>query len=122
MKKKKFKPFESLPDALILILVIFLVLSSVNFWKGMHNVDLVWNYIGVANQINEVGCSLPDGTILKVPSLDDVTDKGSDYQSRPLTDYYIIGMNQIEKYFIFAIIDTLVLGFLIGRRMKNGKD
>lgn len=159
MVKRKFK-FENW-ELFIIILLIILILDNTydgfnqinnnqkieneqiikntrNFYISFHNLDLIYNMNGLKSQINELGCYLPDNTTLKIT---DFLDTGSDFIERPLSDYYISSMNQIDELFIsnsiqetsrlnseiignrfiLNMIYILFIGMLIGMRIKNGE-
>jgi hypothetical protein len=115
-KTKKSKIEGAIETMLILTCVTLLVVFVINFMSAFHNVDLVTNIEGLVCDINSAGFSNSLNQTLFIPR-NNLTDTGSDFETRPLTAYYIASMNGLQKYFILACVDMLLLGLLLGRKL-----
>lgn len=112
MKKKKetfWKTTELILTTIILLFGIFLMVEATeDYYRGFHNVDLVFNNCLIANDIN-----------VNFRLMNDSYDIG---KSMPLTDLYIIGNKQMEKAFFKMMFGTFLtavsLMILIDRREK----
>lgn len=117
--KKKFNSKNIVRQAEnvgILLCITLLIVFVVSFMNAFHNVDLVMNMQTMVNGINEAGLH-DDGNLTLFIPFEDIKDTGSDYVTRQLSDYYIPSMNNLKKYFILSLIDLMLLGLLLGRRL-----
>lgn len=101
---------------LILLSIVFLVYCVMQFFLSWHTIDLAWNIQILTNQINSAGLYTGNGTQIIIP-FEKVMDTGSDFVSRPLVNYYISSSNNLRKYFIWGLLDMLLLGFLLGGKL-----
>jgi len=99
-KEKNYFEKGELENLLIIILIFGLVFSVWQVVNALHNLDLIYNFNGVA-------CNLGINP-------ETITDIASDGISRPLEDYYIQSMNDLRKYVLFSIFISLIIGYLIG--------
>lgn len=112
-KNKKIKKgIESLVLLLTLTLVIW---NTAVFYKGFHNVDLVYNYARIETEISRLNKQIKDQTIYITP-LSQAKDMGSDWILRDLQDYYIHGLNQMEYSYLAGLILMVIIGIIVGRR------
>jgi hypothetical protein len=129
------KQIENLGILLCITFLIFIFINyntvsadnTRNFYLQYHNVDLTFNIQNIVSTLNAAGLYDSNGSLVYIP-FEKVTDTGSDYVERPLTKYYIPSMNSIDeaymnsvkhlnKYFVLGLIDVLVLGLLLGRKL-----
>lgn len=109
MKKKKFPKKEIINIIRIGLIVIFInlvVYSSMNFVRGLHNVDASYNTEVIGRALQERNITV------------EFTDTGSDFVERDMKTYYIAGMNQLESSFIGGLFSMLLLGLIIAWRWE----
>ena len=82
---------------LLILLIFLLVYSVIQIMGAIRTIDTVYNFSYLEKELT-----------IKV------TDTGSDGISRPLQDYFIIGMNDLIKHIGLAIFLSLFIGYLIG--------
>ncbi len=117
MKQLKVKNlFNGLDDIVIGIFIILLVMHSLSFWSKIHNVDLAWNARTMVDSVNAAGVNSNVSFYIDFNKLIDV---GADYRGYDLTTYYIDGMKGLERYFLYATIDCLIIGYCIGLKFKH---
>lgn len=107
------KQFENM---LILLLIVGLVFICSYFWIAFHNVDLSFNIMRVTDAVNYAELYDVNGTEILL-DFSEIMDKGSDFEKRPIEDYYISGINNLSLFFILGIIDALTLGLILSRRL-----
>lgn len=90
----------------IRVLIILLIFTSIviltNIAKNLHNIDIIYNAIKIGE---ELGISFED--------------KGSDYMTRPIEDYYISSMNGLILNMGWMIFISLFLGYLVGNTWRE---
>jgi len=115
---------------LIFIFISYSAASAENtrqFYLKYHNLDLIFNMQNMIGAINAAELYNPDGSLVYIP-FGGINDTGSDFVERPLTSYYIPSMNGIDEdymnsvkslnnYFIMGLLDVLVLGLLLGKKL-----
>jgi hypothetical protein len=104
--------------AIMLIGIVLLIYFVYMFMANWHNLDIIHNMNFIINRINEAGFQDENGSILYIPQ-SAITDTASDYVERPLNDYYISSNNSILKYFLYSLVDMLILSFLLGKRLNS---
>lgn len=114
--KKKKSIFHNIENYLILGLIVFLIWDVGLYWKSIKNIDLTLNYLSLSQQIEHAGFTNINGTIIKMPGLSDVTDRGDTFQSSSLNNWYIKSMVNLEKSLIFGLSTMILIGYLIGRK------
>ena len=137
-KINKEKLGEQLGNLGILLCIVILVFIFMNYnltmsnnessyYKSWHNVDLIFNMQNIVNGINQANLYTQNGTPVMLP-FDNLNDTGNDLITRPLAGYYIPSMNNIDdsymnstkslnNYFLAGLLDVLVLGLLLGRKL-----
>jgi hypothetical protein len=115
--KKKSNWQEQGEIIILLTAIVLLPYISYEFAMSFHNIDLIMNFKTITAAINDAGFINPLNQTLVLP-FSEIQDTGSDYVSRPLDDYYISSANNLKKYFFVGLVDILLIGLLLGRRLK----
>lgn len=112
---------EDIAKVLIIILISCLVFFTIKFMLSWHTLDTVHNYQVIAAEVNNQGpFTNQNGSRLMFPTINEITDVGSDYNSYTLQNYFISAMNGLKKYFILSVITSLLLGYFLNYRSGNG--
>ncbi len=119
-KQKKEQLSRSVKTILILLAITSIIFFVTTFYKGYHNVDLVYNYAQIVDGVNEVNKQYGGNVTIEINTLNEATDTGSDFIEKPLSYYYIRGMNQMEFAFTWGLLSMIFLGLLLGEKL-NGK-
>lgn len=115
LKPKNFgRKFENLA---ILLTICLLVFSVTIYYKGMHNVDLAHNYADLVDWLNNYNKENGLNQTVQIASYHDAMDIGNDFTARPLRDYYIHGLNQMEFGLTLGMFSAGLLGLLLGRKL-----
>lgn len=92
MKAEKYLGFS-----LVLVSLIFLFFSVNMYYRGFHNVDLVYNYRGLEKDYD---C---------LPATKDMGDFYEPDKQVSLMELYIIGHDQQEKAFYYMFLSGIFL-------------
>jgi len=99
----KDKTITALLIVIFFLLTVFIISFTYyginTFYMGFHNVDLAWNLKQFENSLGIV-----------------LIDTASDGNLYTMNELYIIGLSYLKKsttYFGFAIISSLIWGFLL---------
>jgi hypothetical protein len=114
--RKKKNVGKQLENVFILTLILLLVLDCYYFWIAFHNVDLSTNVLRITDSLNSANLYDANGSRVTL-DFSKIFDKGSDFISRPVSDYYIISLNNLSVYFMLGLFDCLLLGIMLGRRL-----
>lgn len=90
------KKFDKFVCVFLLVITFFLIFTSINlFWRGYHNIDLVFNFQNVGD-----------------------SDRTTENIILPLEQIYINGLNQIKGGFGWLCLG-LITAFLSGFFLKK---
>lgn len=106
MESKQYLKYIFL--VLIVISVGMMLFGVTRFWQGYHNIDFSYNLDVVANHIDSLDLRFAWSN--ETFELGELTDTGSDGNSRGLIDYYLIGLNQIRKGLFYAVGGGILFG------------
>ena len=95
-------------NILIVVLIFILMFEIQEFYINYHNVDLAYNFVNIAREINS-------HSNYEV----NITDIGSDYKERNIQNYYISGINGMTEYFMFGLLTMFVLAYLLADKFIN---
>lgn len=107
MKLKIKNILNGLDDVVIGILLIAILYFTILFMLSWHTLDSINNIRNLADYFNI--------------SINQLSDQGGDGISRPLLSYYIPNINKIKNYYLYSIVASLILGYMIGLKHENGK-
>jgi hypothetical protein len=91
---------------MLIVSISFLIYMTNIFYSGLHNVDLSYN-VAINSELNG----------------QEFFDKGLDLETRPIKDYYVIGLAQMRISFLGFGMFSFIVGYFIGLifMTKNGK-
>lgn len=88
--------------AVFILLCGFLAvfLGASNFYSGLHNVDLSYNYQNIAFKLDPITRQVG----VQLYGADEVMDINSDFQERTLTEGYINGLNYMKEGLLYMAV------------------
>lgn len=98
--------------ALFILAYTFLFEGVSLHYAGFKNIDLVYNWQDLRNQLNPI---ISDCTKYQLDSVDNVIDTGNTgIENYTLSDWYLIGSNQMDSSLIYLFFSGICLAGALG--------
>jgi len=96
--------------------LLMLLISTVLFWSAYHNLDLLYNYSLIFNDINENQCSCDNG-FYNIREINDCTSTNFCPDSKKI---YLLSM--LMRFGAYFLLVGLIMGFVIDKWKKEKKE